>query len=107
MPSWAIFSIPGNGAFRVFLVIEGYNFDIVGRIADLDSTRFVNPCARVCMERTFEMPQAAAGPLVTPTKPILSTWFAAKPVELIKAEQASIAIIETALSNVFLCILFS
>src|SRR5271157_5990133 len=33
--------------------------------------------ASVCIERTFEVPQAAAGPLVTPTKPILRTLFAA------------------------------
>jgi predicted solute-binding protein len=59
------------------------------------------------MERTFEIPHAAAGPLVTPTKPILSTLLAAKPVELINAEQASIATTETALSNVFLYMLFS
>src|SRR5271157_6280654 len=33
--------------------------------------------ASVCIERTFEVPQAAAGPLVTPTKPILRTLLAA------------------------------
>ena len=34
------------------------------------------------MERWFEMPQLAAGPEVTPTKPILSTGLAAKAVLL-------------------------
>jgi|GEM_PF-7016050 len=34
--------------------------------------------ARVSMERWFEMPQEAAGPDVTPTKPILSTGLAAQ-----------------------------
>src|SRR5665213_2225848 len=34
--------------------------------------------ARVCIERTLDVPQAASGPLVTPTKPILSTELAAK-----------------------------
>src|SRR5271166_2593722 len=33
--------------------------------------------ASVCIERTFEVPQAADGPLVTPTKPILRTLLAA------------------------------
>src|SRR6185437_13559636 len=33
--------------------------------------------ASVCMERTFEVPQAAAGPLVTPTKPIFRVLSAA------------------------------
>ena len=33
--------------------------------------------ARVCIERTLDVPQAAAGPLVTPTKPILSSLLAA------------------------------
>src|SRR5690606_4589795 len=31
----------------------------------------------VCIERTFEMPQAAAGPRVTPTNPILSSFSCA------------------------------
>ena len=34
--------------------------------------------ARVSIERWFEMPHAAAGPLVTPTKPILSTGLSAR-----------------------------
>jgi hypothetical protein len=37
----------------------------------------LSQAARVCIERTFDVPQAAAGPLVTPTKPIFSTLFAA------------------------------
>src|ERR1700722_13196333 len=32
--------------------------------------------ARVCIDRTFEVPQAAAGPLVTPTNPIFSVLSA-------------------------------
>ena len=35
--------------------------------------------ARASIERWFEIPQAAAGPLVTPTKPIFKTVFSAKP----------------------------
>jgi hypothetical protein len=41
------------------------------------------------MERTFDVPQAAAGPLVTPTNPILSFVFSAKAVAEVAASIAA------------------
>jgi hypothetical protein len=55
---------------------------------------FTPPCefnhsASVCMERTLDVPQAAAGPLVTPTKPILSVGFAALAGKMTAANESA------------------
>src|SRR3984957_4484966 len=41
--------------------------------------------ASVYIDRTFEVPQAAAGPLVTPTKPIFRTLLAASAGRMVAA----------------------
>ena len=69
--------MPAIARFGILLVVEGDDVDVIGVVADLDAALLVPCAASVCIERTFEVPQAAAGPLVTPTKPIFSSLFAA------------------------------
>ena len=90
----------GDGALGVLLIVEGDDLDVVGCVADLDAAGFVDPWPRgVCIERTLDVPQAAAGPLVTPTKPILSSLFAAS---LESAKPVTNAIAQAALSAIVL-----
>src|SRR5271165_1863829 len=77
MPSWAIFSMPAMARLGSF-----WSSKVTTSISYVSSPIFTPPVefhqsARVSIERTFDVPQAAAGPLVTPTKPILRTLFAA------------------------------
>ena len=63
--------------------------------------------APASMERWLEMPHDAAGPLVTPTKPILSTVLAAKVVGELTPVKAKAAVISEAFKNVILFIICS
>jgi hypothetical protein len=83
MPSCAIFSMPGDRALGVLLVVEGHDLDVVGRCrrSSTPPSSF-SQAARASIERWLEMPQAAAGPEVTPTKPIFSLAFSAQAAEV-------------------------
>jgi hypothetical protein len=67
-----------DGALGVLLVVERDDLDVVGGLADLNPPSSFSQAARASIERWLEMPQAAAGPEVTPTKPIFSVAFSAQ-----------------------------
>jgi hypothetical protein len=67
----------GDGALGIFLIVEGDNLDVVGLVAICTPPFSFSQAASVSIERTFDVPQAAAGPLVTPTNPTFSVSFSA------------------------------